>query len=388
MRNYGGIWKNILAFRAARDTIKAKRQLQMKGGAEMPGRSPTQLLDIHLVEERHIEESYFQDYAKVHERLEKMFEKGAKPMSPADADAAVSGLAAWLMGQAEKNVPQERLTQLYRSGLGHVCVELCAAADLAPEAIAARAYDEMKRRGWDTAVFDPVWAATEARRLGIGEKRGQTRKVGSSNAPGKTGVVKRIGTKEDRAMSNFEEPGKATVVPEQAEAAKKPEAEVKKPAAPRKKAAAAKPAAPKKIAEKKPALAKPAPKKPAAAKKLAEKKAAPAKKPAAKKAAAKPAVKKAAAKKPAVAKKTAVKKPAAKKVAAPRAAAAKKAAPAKKAAAKKTPAKSAAVRKVAVKKAAAKAPTARKAAPAKKAAVRKAATAKKPAARKAAPTRK
>ena len=239
----------------------------------MSGRNPTQLLDIRLVEERRIEESYFQDYVKVHERLDRMFERSLKPISGGEADAASAALVAWLSGQSDKNVPVERLTQLLRCGLGHICVELCVRPDLPPETVAANAYDEMQRRGWMESVFDPVKAAVEAKRLGMGEKKPRPKQAGSTNASGKTAAARRISSKEDRAMSNFEEPGKAVVVPEQADAVKKPEAKkapAKKPAA--KKAAAKKPAA-KKAAAKKPAAKKPAVKK-AVAKKPAVKKAA------------------------------------------------------------------------------------------------------------------
>jgi len=320
----------------------------------MPGRSPTQLLDIHLVEERRIEESYFQDYVKVHERLERMFEKSVKPLPPSEGDSMALVLAAWLSVQAEKNVPAERLTMLYRCGLGHICVELCFSTLIPPEAVALAAYEEMKRRSWVEAVFDPVAAALEAKRLGLLERKAHPKPVASTNASDKTTVAKRITRKEDREMSNIDEAGKATVVPEQNEAAKKPEAEVKKPVA--KKPAAAKKA---------PVAKKPAAKKPVA-KKVAEKKA-PAKKVVAKKPVAKkPVAKKVAAKKP-VAKKVAAKKPVAKKAVAKKPVAKKVAA--KKPAAKKVVAKKPVAKKVAAKpaakKAVAKKPAAKKA-PAKK----------------------
>jgi hypothetical protein len=313
-----------------------------------------QLLDIHLVEERRIEESYFQDYVKVHERLDRMFERSLKPISGAEADAAAAALVAWLSGQAEKNVPVEKLTMLLRCGLGHICVETCVRPDLPPEAVAANAYEEMSRRGWMGAVFDPVAAAAEAKRLGVNDRK--PKHSGSTNASGKHTAARRIRTKEDRAMSNIDEFGK-TMVPEQADAVKKPEA------APAKKPAAKKPAAKKAAPAKKPAAKKVAAKKPAA------------KKPAAKKVAAKkPAPKKVAAKKPA-AKKVAAKKPVAKKVAA-------KKPVAKKVAAKKPVAKKVAAKKPVAKKVAAKKPVAKKAAPAKKPVAKKA-PAKKPVAKKA-----
>ena len=309
----------------------------------MPERNPTQLLDIRLVEERHLEESYFQDYVKVHERLDKMFERSLKPISGGDADAAAAALLAWLSLQAEKNVPVERLTHLLRCGLGHVCIELCVRPDLPPEAVASNAHEEMLHRGWTGAIFDPGKAAAEAKRLGMGEKKPRPKPVRSTNASGKTAAARRISSKEDRAMSNFEEPGKVTIAPVQAEPAKKP--------AVKKAAVAKKPAAKKAAVAKKPAVKKAAAKKPAAKKAVA-------KKPAVKKAVAKkPAAKKAVAKKPA-AKKAVAKKPAAKKAVA-------KKPVAKKAVAKKPVAKKAVAKKPVAKKAVAKKPVAKKA-PAKK----------------------
>jgi DNA polymerase III gamma/tau subunit len=338
----------------------------------MAGRSPTQLLDIHLVEERRIEESYFQDYAKVHERLDRLFEREPKPLPPERAEVAKATLLAWLSGQAEKSVPIERLTQLLRCGLGHICVELFLADGLAAEAVAAQAYEELRRRDWVEVVFDPVLAAAEALRLGLGEKKAHRAGTGSNNASGKTTAARRISKKEDREMSSIDESGKANVVPEQVEN-KKPDAEAaaEKKVAPKKAPAAKKPAAPK--AEKKaaPAAKKPAAAKPKAVKKVAEKKVA----------VKKVAEKKAPAKKAAPAKKVAVKK-----------APAKKAAPAKKVAEKKLPAKKAVAKKVAVKKVAVKKTPAKKAAPAKKMAEKKTpakkAPAAKPAAKKAPAARK
>ena len=341
----------------------------MKGEQEMAGRSPTQLLDIRLVEERRIDESYFQDYVKVHERLDKIFEKRAKPLAVEEGEAAAEALVAWLSIQSDKSVPVERLTHYLRCGLGHICVEMFESPDLSPEFIASSAYDELRRRGWADATFDPVAAAAIAKRLGIVEHKPAEKRSDSSpkraaprpspkptNASGKTTAAKKIITsKEERVMSNIDEPGKVAVAPAAAQE-KEPEKKVqpvKKAVA--KKAAEKKPAA-KKLAEKKPAAKKPVAKK-LAASKPAEKKTA--KKPAA----GKPAAKKAAAKKP-VAKKVAAKKPVAKKAAAKKPAA-------KKMAEKKT-AKKPVAKKVAAKKPVAKKAVAKKAAP-KKAAPKKAA---------------
>ena len=59
----------------------------------MAGRSAAQLVDIRLVEDKRIDDSYFQDYAKIHERLERVLDKLPKPLSDdvveAQADAFV-----------------------------------------------------------------------------------------------------------------------------------------------------------------------------------------------------------------------------------------------------------------------------------------------------------
>ncbi|HOX49375.1 MAG TPA: hypothetical protein PLG14_09355, partial [Spirochaetales bacterium] len=258
----------------------------------MAGRSATQLVDIRLVEERRIEESYFQDYAKVHERLERIFEKTPKPLPPQEAERAAEALLAWLSGQAEKSVPVERLTQFLRSGLGHICVELAFVPNYPPELVAARAYDELRRRGWTEAVFDPLEAAEAAKRLAPAEKKAPAARAAAPKAAaapknrvskdpsGGTAAAKSGSKKEDRRMSSIEETGVAPVAPESAEkkapeAAKKPAP--KKAAAPKK--PAAKKAAPaKKAVAKKPVAKKAAPAKKAVAKKPVAKKAAPAKK--------------------------------------------------------------------------------------------------------------
>jgi hypothetical protein len=335
----------------------------------MAGRSPTQLLDIRLVEERRIDESYFQDYVKVHERLDKIFEKRDKPLAAEEGAAAAEALVAWLSIQSDKSVPAERLTHYLRCGLGHICVEMFDSPDLSPEFIASSAHDELCRRGWADATFDPVAAAAIAKRLGIVEHKPAEKRPEPSpkraaprlspnptNASGKTTAARKIAkNKEERAMSNIDEPGKVAAAPAAAQE-KEPEKKVQ----PVKKAVAKKPAA-KKVAEKKPAAKKPAAKKVAASK------------PAEKKTAKKPLAKKAVAKKPAAgkpaAKKAVAKKPAAKKLTEKKTA---KKPVAKKVAAKKPVAKKAAAKKPVAKKVAAKKPVAKKAV-AKKAAPKKAA---------------
>ena len=310
----------------------------------MAGRSAAQLVDIRLVEDKRIDDSYFQDYAKIHERLERVLEKEPKPMRDPQANAQADAFVAWLAGQSAKGLSNERLSMLLRCGLGHICAEMIAAPpSLSLDEIAARAYAELQRRGWDLAVYDPEVAADAVKRVEEAAKAAGSRaragtKKDPSSAPAGAGVISKVGKgtpkvavakastkaapakKEAHMIEKKKSPAKpaaAKKAPAKKAAAKKPAA--KKPAkkvaekkAPAKKAAAKKPAAKKAVA-KKPVAKKAVAKKPA--KKVAEKKAV-AKKPAAKKAVAKkPAAKKAVAKKPA-AKKPAAKKPAAKKPAA------------------------------------------------------------------------
>ncbi len=318
----------------------------------MADRSAAQLVEIRLVEFKRVDESYFQDYAKVHERLERRLDKEPRPLSPEAVSDVADELVAWLSTLAAKNVPHDRLSQLLRVGLGHLCAQLIVVNPHLPqEEVAIRAYAELQRRGWDLATYDPEVAAAAAKRIqAIEAARGRARsssKKPSSGAKAPDVNKKVIGKPKVAAV-------KATskAAPAKKEALMALEKK-SSPAKPAKKAAAKKPAA-KKVAAKKPAAKKAVAKKPAAKKAVA-------KKPAAKKAVAKkPAAKKAVAKKPA-AKKAVAKKPAAKKAAAKKPAAKK--AVAKKPAAKKAVAKKPAAKKVAVKKAVAKKPAAKKAAP-------------------------
>jgi hypothetical protein len=310
-------------------------------------RSAAQLVEIRLVELRRVGDAYFQDYAKVHDRLERRLDKEPKPLPPETVSLVADEIVAWLATLASKNYPFERLSHMLRVGLGHLCAELIVVNPHLPnEEVAIRAYAELQRRGWDLATYDPEVAQAALKRVQSIETA-KSRARAQSKKPSSTG--KSVGVKK-KVIGN---PKVAAVKAKKAAPAKKEAlmalekksspAKAKKPAA--KKAAAKKPAA-KKAAAKKPAAKKVAAKKPAAKK-------AAAKKPAAKKAVAKkPAAKKAVAKKPA-AKKAVAKKPAAKKAAAKKPAA-------KKAVAKKPAAKKAVAKKPAAKKAVAKKPAAKK----------------------------
>jgi hypothetical protein len=322
----------------------------MKGGTPyMADRRAAQLVEIRLVEFKRVDESYFQDYAKVHERLERRLEKEPRPLSAETVSDVADELVAWLSTLAAKNVPNDRLSQLLRVGLGHLCAELIVVNPHLPQdEVAIRAYAELQRRGWDLATYDPEVAASASKRAQALEaakaKSRSHSKKPSSTAKADGAMKKVIGNPKVAAVKAV---NKAAPAKKEALMAL---AKKSSPAKPAKKAAAKKPAA-KKAAAKKPAAKKAVAKKPAAKKAVAKKpavKKAAAKKPAAKKAVAKkPAVKKAAAKKPA-AKKAVAKKPAAKKAAAKKPAVKK--AVAKKPAVKKAVAKKPAVKKVAAKK--------------------------------------
>ena len=287
------------------------------------GRSAAQLVEIRLVELRRVGDSYFQDYAKVHDRLERRLDKEPRPLSADTVSLVADEIVAWLATLATKNYPFERLSQMLRVGLGHLCAELIVVNPHLPkEEVAIRAYAELQRRGWDLATYDPEVAQAALRRVqsieaARGRARAQSKKPSSTGKS--VGVLKKVignpkvaAVKAKKAAPAKKEALMALEKKSSPAKAKKPAA--KKPAA--RKAAAKKPAA-KKAAAKKPAAKKAVAKKPAAKKPAAKK--AVAKKPAAKKAVAKkPAAKKAVAKKPAkkaVAKKPAARKPAAKKAA-------------------------------------------------------------------------
>ncbi len=249
------------------------------GSSCMAGKSAVQLVDVRLVEFKRIDEAFFQDYAKIHERLERMLDKEPRPLSEETVSIVADELIAWLAGQAAKNVPNDRLSQYLRVGLGHLCSQMIVVPHNLPvEEAAIRAYAELQRRGWDLATYDPEVAAQALRRVSsIEAARARSKSKKPSSAGKAAGVKKKV-------IGNPKVAATKAVV--KAASAKK-EAHM----ALEKKAAAKKPAAKKAVAKK--------PAKKAAAKKPAAKKAV-AKKPVKKAAAKKPAAKKAVAKKPAV----------------------------------------------------------------------------------------
>jgi flagellar biosynthesis GTPase FlhF len=270
----------------------------------MADRSAARLVEIRLVELKRVDDSYFQDYAKVHERLERRLEKEPRPLSAQTVSDVADELVAWLATLAVKNVPHDRLSHLLRVGLGHLCAELIIVNPHLPQdEVAIRAYAELQRRGWDLATYDPEVAAAASKRAQAIEA---ARLKSRSHSKKPSSAVKTVGVNK-KVIGN---PKVAAVKAASKAAPAKKEAlmaleKKSSPAKPAKKAAAKKPAAKKAVA-KKPAAKKAVAKKPAAKKAVA-------KKPAAKKAVAKkPAAKKAVAKKPA-AKKAVAKKPAAKK---------------------------------------------------------------------------
>jgi hypothetical protein len=275
----------------------------------MPGRSPEQLVDILLVEAARLDASYNQDYERIRERIGRLLDKEPHPLPESSALAVADWLYDWLSGQAARNVPFDRLSQFLRCGLGSICVRLCAADGAGAEETASRAYAEMKRRGWDQAVYDADVAAAASRRVAAAQAAAPKPKTGGNS---------RITPKERRSGATVGV-GDRKFRQRDAEAAAKAAKARKEALMALEKKAAAKKAAPKKAAPKKAVAKKAAPKK-AAPKVAKEKKAAP------KKAVAKKAVKKAVKKvvKKAVAKKAAPKKAA--KKAAPKPKAPKKAA--------------------------------------------------------------
>ncbi len=199
----------------------------------MAGISPQQLVDLKLVEIGAIGDSLKQDYDRVHDRLDKLLEKAPRPLADDEAEKAATTLCAWLSGQAERNVPLERLTSLYRCGLGHIAVELCRGADVSSELVATRAFDELRARGWIDAVFDPQIAAEAAKRLAPSVKKAPLSKRSAAPTPiaqktksAGAAAVQTRRKKEDRSMSSIDDATLAVVPPgseaESAPSAKKP----------------------------------------------------------------------------------------------------------------------------------------------------------------------
>ncbi|MEI6385637.1 MAG: histone H1-like repetitive region-containing protein [Spirochaetota bacterium] len=369
----------------------------------MSEKNPVAVLDIRLVDEKLIGDAFFQDYKKVHERVDQLLEHAGKPYDDTVIAGIEGQLLAWLRPQEAAASVEGRLDSLFRCGLAHVCVAIVSWVDsgLGLDDIVSRSLGEMRARGWADRHYDPGLAEAAAVRYPATEKKSAPGKPASIlhvTAAGKSGSrqwKKEVSTMNDGTQdSGSAMAGTVPVAPAdkpvEAKVAKRGPRKAAAKKAPAKKAAAAKPKAEKKVAAKKApakkAAAKPKPEKKLAAKKvaapkkavakkaapkkLAAKKAAP-KKAVAKKAAPKKAVaKKVAAKKPLAEKKLAAKKPAAKKLVAKKPAAkkvvAKKAAAPKKAAAKKTAAKKPAAKKAVAKKAAAPKKAAAKRVPAKK----------------------
>ncbi len=362
----------------------------VEGGDEMSEKNPVAVLDIRLVDEKLIGDAFFQDYKKVHERVDQLLVNAGKPYDDTVVAGIEGQLLAWLHSQEGEPSVEGRLDSLYRCGLAHVCVAIVSWVEsgLGLDDIVSRSLGEMRARGWADRHYDVELAESAAARYPTTEKKsapGKSASILHVTAAGKSGArqwKKEVSTMNDGTQdSGSAMAGTAPVAPAdkpvEAKVAKRGPRKAAAKKAPAKKAAAAKPKPEKKVAAKKaPAKKAAAPKKAAAAKPKAEKKVAAPKKAVAKKAAPKKAVAKKAAPKKAVAKKAAPKKAVAKK-AAPKKAVAKKVAAKKPLAAKKVVAKKAAVKKPAAKKVAAKKVVVKKAAAPKKAA------AKKPAAKKA-----
>jgi histone H1/5 len=293
----------------------------------MADRSAAQLVEVRLVELKRVDDSYSQDYAKVHERLARRLEKEAHPLSSDTVSLVSDELVAWLATLAAKNYSPDRLSHMLRVGLGHLCTEyIVVNPHLPQEEVAIRAYAELQRRGWDLATYDPEVAQAALKRMqSLEASRGKSKKPSSSaKADSNKKVICNPKIAEAKAS-------KATPAKKEALMA------LEKKSSPVK---AKKTAAKKTVAEK------------ATAKKPVAKKASAVKATSAAKAGVKkPAAKKASAVKATSAAKAGVKKPAAKK-----ASAVKAISPAKAVGARKAVAKKAVARKPAAKKSAAKKP--------------------------------
>ena len=107
----------------------------------MADRKAAQLVEIRLVELKRVDASFFQDYAKVHERLERRLDKEPRPLSPQTVSDVADELVVWLSSLAAKNYPHDKLSQLLRVGLGHLCAELIVVNPHLPQdEVAIRAY--------------------------------------------------------------------------------------------------------------------------------------------------------------------------------------------------------------------------------------------------------
>jgi hypothetical protein len=300
----------------------------------MDDRSAAQLVEVRLVELKRVDDSFSQDFVKVHERLGRRLEKEAHPLSSDTVSLVSDELVAWLATLAAKNYSPDRLSHMLRVGLGHLCAEYVVVNPHLPQVeVAIRAYAELQRRGWDLATYDPEVAQAALKRMqSLEAARGKSKKPSSSAKTG--GVNKKVigNPKIAEVKANKATPAKKEAL--MALEKKSSPAKAKKPAAKKavaKKTTAKKPAAKKAVAKKvvakKPAAKKTVAKKATAAKAVGAKKAVAKKASAAKATGAKKAVaKKPAVKKAAAAKAVGAKKAVARKAAAPRAAGVKKSA--------------------------------------------------------------
>lgn len=282
----------------------------------MSEKNPVAVLDIRLVDEKLIGDAFFQDYKKVHERVDQLLVNAGKPYDDTVVAGIEGQLLAWLHSQEGEPSVEGRLDSLYRCGLAHVCVAIVSWVEsgLGLDDIVSRSLGEMRARGWADRHYDVELAESAAARYPTTEKKsapGKSASILHVTAAGKSGArqwKKEVSTMNDGTQdSGSAMAGTAPVAPAdkpvEAKVAKRGPRKAAAKKAPAKKAAAAKPKPEKKVAAKKaPAKKAAAPKKAAAAKPKAEKKVAAPKKAVAKKAAPKKAVAKKAAPKKAVAK--------------------------------------------------------------------------------------
>jgi histone H1/5 len=305
----------------------------------MADRSAAQLVEVRLVELKRVDDSYSQDYAKVHERLVRRLEKEAHPLSSDTVSLVSDELVAYFATLAAKNYSPDRLSHMLRVGLGHLCAEYVVVNPHLPqEEVAIRAYAELQRRGWDLATYDPEVAQAALKRMqSLEAARGKSKKPSSSAKAGSVNKKVICNPKIAEAKAKKATPAKKEAL--MALEKKSSPAKAKKPVATKataKKSVAKKASAVKAVGAKKESLAKLAQAKKAVAKKTSAAKAVVAKK---------PATKAAVAKKPSAAKATVAKKPLAAKATATKKAVTKKTVARKPSAAKTAGAKKSAVKK-------------------------------------------
>ena len=71
----------------------------------MADRSAAQLVEIRLVELKRVDASYFQDYAKVHERLERRLDKEPRPLAPQTVSDVADELVVGCRRSPPKTIP-------------------------------------------------------------------------------------------------------------------------------------------------------------------------------------------------------------------------------------------------------------------------------------------